>query len=265
VTTSEADVNGTRLRYALAGDGARVVVLTHGLGSDLDFWSPHVDPLARHYRVLRWDLRGAGRSAKPPGPYSPALFARDLAALLDRLAIAEAHVVGHSGGGVVSQRFALDFPERVRSLVLVSTSSEVGEKAARAWHRLADVVEQRGFTADGGAEARGFSAGFVAAHPEVVAEVGRRTRANDRAAYAATARAFGSYDWTAELGAIRAPTLVVQGLEDALTPPGGSVILSRRIPRSRLVMLPGAGHNLPLEQPDFLAVLVTAFLAGVDL
>jgi 3-oxoadipate enol-lactonase len=265
VTTSEADVGGTRLCYALAGDGPRVVVLTHGLGSDLEFWSSHVEPLAKHYRVLRWDLRGAGRSAKPAGPYSPALFARDLATLLDRLDVRDAHVVGHSGGGVVSQRFALDFPDRVRSLVLVSTSSEVNEKAARAWQRLADVVEQRGFAAEGGAEARGFSAAFAAAHPEVVAEMGRRTRANDPAAYAATARAFGSYDWTGELGAIRAPTLILQGLEDALTPPGGSVILSRRIPRSRLVMVPGAGHNLPLEMPSLFVAATLAFLGGVDI
>jgi len=265
VIGSTADVNGTQLRYALAGDGPRAVVLTHGLGSDLEFWTPHVEALAKHYRVLRWDLRGAGGSARPPGPYSPALFAQDLAALLDRLEIGEAHVVGHSGGGVVSQRFALDFPARVRSLVLVSTSSEVNERASRAWQRLADVVEQRGFGIDAGAEPRGFSAAFAAARPDVVAELTRRTRANDPAAYAATARAFGSYAWTAELGGVRAPTLIVQGLEDALTPPGGSVILSRGIPRSRLLMVPGAGHNLPLEMPAFFTSTVLAFLAGVDL
>ena len=124
MTPSAVDVNGTRLNYVVTGDGPRVVVLTHGLGSDLEFWTPHVEALAKHYRVLRWDLRGAGQSARPPGPYSPTLFAQDLAALLDRLEITEAHVVGHSGGGGVSQRFALDFPARVRSLVLVSTSSE---------------------------------------------------------------------------------------------------------------------------------------------
>ncbi len=265
MSASETEVNGTRLAYRLAGEGPKVVVLTHGLGSDLEFWSPHVEALAKHHRVLRWDLRGAGRSATPVGPYSAALFAQDLAALLDRLEVEEAHLVGHSGGGVVSQRFALDFPARTRSLVLVSTSSEVGEKAARAWHRLADLVEQRGFGSEGAAEARGFSPLFAADHPEIVAEVGRRTRANDPEAYAATARAFGSYDWTAELGAIRAPTLIVQGLEDTLTPPGGSVILSRRIPRSRLLMVPGAGHTLPLEMPSFLVAVVLAFLAGVDL
>jgi (E)-2-((N-methylformamido)methylene)succinate hydrolase len=262
---SQVVVDGVRLEYEVHGTGSRVVVLTHGLGSALGFWTPHRDALAAHYRVLLWDLRGAGASAAPPGPYDPALFARDLAALLDHVGVPEAHLVGHSGGGVVTQRFALDDPERVRSLVLVSTSSEVGEQATRAWLRLADAVEQRGFGPPGVAEARGFSAAFAAAHPEVVAEVARRTRAGDPAAYAASARAFASYCWTADLDRVRAPALVLQGLEDALTPPGGSVILSRRLPRSRLVMVPGAGHNLPLEMPTFFTGVVLAFLAGLDL
>ena len=260
-----AEVNDTTLHYDLRGSGPRLVVLTHGLGSDLEYWVPHVEQLAAHHRVLRWDLRGAGASGKPPGPYDPALFARDLAALLDQLGEPAAHLVGHSGGGVVSQRFALDFPERTRSLVLASTSSVVGERAARVWGRLADTIERDGFGPEREADVRAFSPGFAAAHPDVARELARRTRLGDPRAYAATARAFGHYDWTAELVRVRAPTLILQGLDDALTRPGGSVILSRAIPRSRLVMVTGAGHNLPIEMPMLFTAAVLAFLAGVDL
>ena len=260
-----AEAADTTLHYDLRGSGPRLVVLTHGLGSDLEYWAPHVDALAAHHRVLRWDLRGAGRSAKPPGPYDPGLFARDLGALLDRLGEPEAHLVGHSGGGVVSQRFALDFPERTRSLMLASTSSEVGERAARVWSRLADTVERDGFGPAREPDVRAFGPAFAAAHPDVVRELAGRTRLGDPRAYAATARAFGSYGWTAELCRVRAPTLILQGLDDALTPPGGSVILSRGIPRSRLVMVPGAGHNLPIEMPALFTTAVLAFLAGLDL
>src|SRR5437870_12509175 len=260
-----AEVNDTTLHYDLRGSGPRLVVLTHGLGSDVEYWAPHVEPLAAHHRVLRWDLRGAGASAKPAGPYDPALFARDLAALLDHLGEPAAHIVGHSGGGVVSQRFALDFPERTRRLVLASTSSEVGERAARVWSRLADTVERDGFAPEREADVRAFSPAFAAAHPDVVRELARRTRVNDPRAYAATARAFGSYGWTAELGRVRAPTLILQGLDDALTPPGGSAILPRGMPRSRLVMVPGAGHNLPIEMPALFTTAALAFLAGLDL
>ena len=261
----DATVRDITIRYDLRGDHRGVVVLTHGLGGDLEFWAPHLDALAAHHRVLRWDLRGAGGSTKAPGPYSPALFARDLAGLLDELKISRANLVGHSGGGVVSQRFALDFPDRVESLVLVSTSSEVGERARHAWNRLADAVERGGFGPEREPDARGFSPSFAAARPDVVQELARRTRRNDPASYAASARAFGGYDWTAELGRITAPTLILQGLADAMTPPGGSVILARGIPRSRLIMVPDAGHNLPLEMSALFASAVLAFLAGREL
>ena len=260
-----AELPDVTLHYDLRGTGAHLVVLTHGLGSDLEYWTPHLDALAAHHRVLRWDLRGAGGSGKPGGPYDVALFARDLAALLDHLGEPAAHLVGHSGGGVVSQRFALDFPERTRSLVLVSTSSEVGERAARAWSRLADMVERDGFGPAREPDVRAFGPTFAAGHPEVVRELAQRTRLGDPCAYAATTRAFGSYGWTADLGRVRAPALILQGLDDALTPPGGSVILSRGIRRSRLVMVPGAGHNLPIEMPALFVTAVLAFLAGLDL
>ena len=262
----EAIVEGVRLRYEGAGDTGPLVVLTHGLGGRLEFYDPHVEALARHYRVLRWDLRGAGGSDKPPGPYSPELFARDLAGLLDRLGEDAAYLVGHSGGGVVSQRFALDHPERTRALVLASTSSEVGAKATAAWNRLADTIDARGFgPADRAPDTRGFAPGFAEAHPDVVRRLAEGTRDNDPHAYAASARAFGSYNWTDELVRLRVPTLILQGLADAMTPPGGSVILSRRIPRSRLVMVPDAGHNLPIEMPALFTAAILSFLGGLEL
>ncbi|MCC6850500.1 MAG: alpha/beta fold hydrolase [Deltaproteobacteria bacterium] len=262
----EASVDGIRLHYELAGEAGPLVVLTHGLGGRFGFFDPHVEALTRRYRVLRWDLRGAGGSSAPPGPYTPALFARDLAGLLDALGEPSAHLVGHSGGGVVTQRFALDFPRRASSLVLVSTSSEVGPVAAAAWSRLADSVEQRGFgSADRDPDPRGFGSAFVAAHPEIVRAFAEQTRANDPRAYAASARAFGSYNFTNELARLHAPTLILQGLADQMTPPGGSVILSRRLPRARLVMVPDAGHNLPIEMPHLLTTAILSFLGGLEL
>lgn len=262
----DATVDGIRLHYELAGEAGPLVVLTHGLGGRLEFFAAHVDALASRYRVLRWDLRGAGRSDKPQGPYSPALFARDLVGLLDHLEEQAVYVVGHSGGGVVAQRFALDYPERTLGLVLASTSSEVSAKATLAWNRLADTVEQRGFgAADRDPDPRGFGPTFAAAHPNVVRALAEQTRENDPQAYAASARAFGAYHWTDELPELRAPTLILQGLADQMTPPGGSVIMSRRLPRARLVMIPDAGHNLPIEMPTLFSTAVLAFLGGLDL
>lgn len=251
------------LSYEETGGGTPLV-LTHGLGGSLAYWDGLSAPLAEHHRVIRWDVRGAGDSDKPRGPYSPLQLAADLAALLDALQTDAVHLLGISMGGVIAQRFALDFPQRLRSLILVSTSSEVGPRAVAGWQRLADLVEREGFDERLADASGSFSAAFAAQNPAMVRAFGERTLLNDPAAYAAAARAVSDYNWTHELRSVRAPTLILQGLDDALTPPGGSVKMSRALPCSRLVMIPGAGHNWPLEQPALFLCTVLAFTAGVD-
>ncbi len=257
------NVGDVSLNCEESGQGTSLVLI-HGLGGDLHVWDAEAPALAQHHRVLRYDVRGCGASDKPPGPYSPVQFAHDLDMLLAERDIADAHVVGISMGGVIAQRFALDYPARVRSLVLISTSSEVGDKAVAAWRRLAEVIERDGFDARSADASRAFSPGFAARHPEIVAETGRRNASNDPRAYAATARAVSDYNWTAELSRVRVPTLILQGLDDQLTPPGGAVKMSRVLAQSRLLLIPEAGHNLPLEQPLVCLGAVLAFAAGVD-
>lgn len=252
------------IHYDQQGSGSDLVLL-HGLGNSMSVWDAHVEALAAHHRVLRLDLRGFGASDKPPGPYSTDMFACDLRNVLDGLAIERAHVLGISMGGVIAQRFALDFGQRLRSLILVSTSSEVGEKSVAAWQRLADRIERRGFDPATADATRAFAPEFAATHPEVVAEFGRLNSDNDPVAYAAAARAVADYRWTAELAGVDVPTLILQGLEDRMTPPGGSVKMSRVLPRCRLLMIPGVGHNLPIEKPEVFVQAVLGFTAGCDL
>lgn len=256
--------NGLCLNYQSAGSGA-ALVLTHGLGSNLHYWDRVCPTLTAHHRVVRWDLRGSGGSDKPPGPYSPALFASDLAALLDALNLDPIHLLGISLGGVIAQRFALDYPQRLLSLLLVSTSSEVGPQATANWRRLADLVERNGFDPRLADATRSFSPAFAASHPDIVDAVGHDTLANDAKAYAATARAASKYHWTAELARVAIPTLVLQGLDDQLTPPGGSVKMQRALPQSRLLMFPETGHNLPIEQSLAFCTAILGFTAGIGL
>jgi pimeloyl-ACP methyl ester carboxylesterase len=256
-------VGDVSLNYEVQGAGTDLVLI-HGLGSDLTFWDAEAAVFASHHRVTRPDVRGFGGSDKPAGPYSPAMFAHDLDGLFAACGIDAAHVVGISMGGVIAQRVALDFPRRVRSLVLVSTSSEVGPKSIAAWQRLAARIERDGFDAQTADASRAFSPLFAQRHPELVAEIGRRNAACDPQGYAAAARAVSDYNWTAELPRVTAPTLILQGLDDQLTPPGGAVKLSRALPHARLLMVADAGHNLPMEQPLVFRDSVLAFTAGVD-
>jgi len=238
--------------------------LIHGLGGDLGVWDGEVEVFARHHRVVRIDVRGFGESDKPAGPYSTQQFASDLCRVLDAAGVERPHVLGISMGGVIAQRFALDFPGRIRSLILVSTSSEVGEKSAAAWQRLADRIEREGFDARMVDASRSVAPAFAAAHPDAVAELGRRTAACDPGGYARAARAVSAYNWTLELGRIEVPVLIFQGLDDQLTPPGGAVKMSRMLRHGRLLMIERAGHNLPLEQAEVFRNAVLAFTAGVD-
>jgi 3-oxoadipate enol-lactonase len=258
------DTGAVHLNCEIGGEGT-ALVLTHGLGGDLHFWDDHVETFAAHHRVVRWDVRGFGSSDKPAGPYAPADFARDLLGLLDALELRRVHLLGISMGGVITQRFALDFPDRLLSMILVSTSSEVGPAAVANWQRLADLVEQRGLDARTADASRGFSATFKAAHPAVVSGLTDRVRTCDPRSYAAAARAVADYHWTADLARVAVPTLILQGLEDQLTPPGGAVKLARALPYSRLVFVPEAGHYLPIEQTIAFRSAVLAFTAGIDL
>jgi pimeloyl-ACP methyl ester carboxylesterase len=114
-----AEVNGTKLFYEVAGSGQPVIFL-HGFGLDNRMWDDQFDDFAQHYRVIRYDLRGFGKSS-PPGsePYS---HAEDLSALLNHLEIIRTHIVAHSMGGMVALDFAINNPYALKHLVLVDAA-----------------------------------------------------------------------------------------------------------------------------------------------
>ena len=253
--------SGARLLVTEEGEGSPLV-LTHGLGDDHRFWDPCVEMLAAHHRVVRWDIRGFGASSKPDGPYDLPMYRDDLLAVFDALSLDKAHIVGISMGGVISQQFLVDHPDRLLSATLVSTSSEISERATANWTRLADRVESRGF---GKVDAsRSFAAHFAEQNPELVAATNAQTLSNDPKGYSAGTRAVSDYNFSEALAGVRLPVLIVQGLEDQLTPPGGSVRMSRAIQRSRLLLLPGVGHNLPIEAPLLFDSALLAFTGAVD-
>lgn len=258
----KAAANGIALYYEEHGSGLPLV-LTHGIGGSADNWAPVIPALAERYHVITWDVRGFGRSDKPEGPYSAALWAQDLAGLIDALGLPHACILGHSMGGVIAQRFALDFPEKLQALILASTSSQVNERASAHWMGQADEIEREGFAAWVAKQQAGYTKAFLEDHPEQLENDRRRIESNDSAAYAAGARAVAVYNFTPELQQITAPTLILQGLTDPQTPPGGSVIISRNIAGSRLVMLEETGHGIYSEHPEKFVLLVTEFLTRV--
>src|SRR5258708_36386028 len=136
-----ATVNGIELNYRLEGDGEQTIVLINGLADDLTTWELQVaDFLAAGYRVLRFDNRGVGASAKPAGPYSSRLLADDAKALVDSLGVTDFHLMGVSMGGMISQEYALAYGADLRSATFGCTYAAPGPFCSRMFAMWADMA-----------------------------------------------------------------------------------------------------------------------------
>ena len=255
---------GPRLaqRFRLEGRGFPLV-LVHGVGTCLDDLQLLVDRLKGDFRVLRYDLRGHGGSEKVPGPYTLADFSQDLLELADAAGFERAHYVGFSLGGLIVQRFALDYPERVASLGLISAiAGRTQEERERALRRADELGAGGPASHLGDAVGRWFTDAFREAHPEVIEARKARIAANHLPSYAAAYRVLAESDLADDLSKIAHPTLVATGELDQGSSPRMSRLMAERIPSSELHILPGLKHALVLEAPDLLAGLLRDFLTA---
>lgn len=239
------------------------LVLVHSLGARLALWDDVVPAFAASYRVLRYDVRGHGRSRGEPGEVTIDLMREDLRALLDRLGIRRTHLVGLSMGGMIAQAFAAAYPERVDALVLADTAVEFDAPIRAAWRERAATARRAGMAplVEPTIE-RWFPEAFRAAAPQTCERVRAFIRAMQPERYAAAGEALARLALTERLGAIRARTLVAVGELDAAIPPRFSEQLAASIGGSRVVRWPGVGHAPPLQIPAQFADDVLAFLGG---
>jgi 3-oxoadipate enol-lactonase len=240
--------------YGAANAGWGRVVLVHSLAMDRVFWRPVAERLAGHAAVLTYDARGHGESDKPAGPYSTALFARDLAQLLDHFDWPSAVVAGASMGGCVALDFAAAYPERAAGLGLIDTTAWYGPEARQQWGERAKRAQDAGLgTLVGFQIERWFGEAFRKAHPGVVQRAVDTFLRNDVDAYAASCAMLGACDLRPALPRVKAPTVVLVGEEDYATPVAMAEALERGIVGARLIALAGARHFTPLEKPDAVA------------
>jgi pimeloyl-ACP methyl ester carboxylesterase len=253
-----------QIEVDVLGNEGPAILLVHGLGGSRRTWAALAPLLAANATVLVPDLRGCGESSRGTAAYTLRQVADDLLRVLEALSISSCVAVGHSLGGVVVQDLLVRRLPAITGAVLISTSSRLNEKATESWRRIADAVEAGGVSDSPAARARGFSDAFATSHPDVLAHHGAIASGTDRNVYAEQARAASSYDYTVALAGVTCPVLVLQGLADRLTPPGGSVLLHRALPAgARIEMVEGVGHNLPIEMPERVAELVLAFARSI--
>jgi 3-oxoadipate enol-lactonase len=252
-----------QLALSVQGEGAPVV-LSHALGLDQRMWDSFAARLAPQHTVLRYDHRGHGGSAVPPGPYTMDALVDDAARLIREWGCGPVVWIGLSMGGMVGQGLAIRHPDLVRGLVIANSTGRYPEAAHALWAERISKVEQGGLEAiaDGVTE-RYFSAGFRAGQPDVVAAYRRQLLQTDPAGYAATCRAIRDVDWLDRLASIRCPTLVIAGREDVGAPVAMSEAMQQRIPGAELVVIEDAAHLSVVEQPAAFGAAIDRFLARV--
>jgi 3-oxoadipate enol-lactonase len=236
-------------------DDAPVVVLGPSLGTSMDLWLPQLPALTRSWRVVRYDLPGHGQESPPARPVTVDGLADGVARILDDLGVDRAAYAGVSLGGAVGTALALRAPDRVASLVLCCTSPRFGDPGP--WRERAALVRREGVgpVADSAA-GRWFTPSFTGADPYVA-----MLRATDPGGYAACCDALATFDATARLGEIVAPTLVIAGELDKPTPPRGHADrLAAGIPGARLTVVADAGHLANAERPGPVTDAITAHL-----
>jgi 3-oxoadipate enol-lactonase len=258
-------VNGLELFYQLDGPANRpVLVLANGIFQRVEAWEPLM-PYLEPFRVLRYDMRGQGRSDVPEGAYTPGLHADDLEALLQALNIKTYHLLGLSNGGIVAQVHASRRPPGLRNLILLCTTSRV-DPLVRA-----KVESWQLALGWGGTEGRLrialpwiWGRAYLEAHPEIAGEASLEQM--KLAAPTVTAQQnlmagfFTLSDLRPQLDHITVPTLVLSGEDDLLFPPRYGQEIAEAIPGARLEVLPRVGHAAPLEDAAALARHVHNFL-----
>lgn len=257
-------VNDIDIYYEVHGQGEPLLLIM-GLGAAATGWEAQIPDFSRHYRVIAFDNRGAGRTDKPQEPYTIPQMADDAAGLLDALGIDSAHVYGMSMGGMIAQELALRHPQKVRTLILGATTPggpravTVGPEVVRQWMSAATLPPEQaievGLTFL-------YSDEFIARNRERLIQRALELQHLQPPMDAlqrqfAAVMQFNAYD---RLGQIRAPTLIITGTDDKVVPPVNSRILAERIPGAELLELPGAGHGFLMERAAEANAAVLAFL-----
>lgn len=248
--------------YAVEGSG-EPVLLVHGVGARLDNWDGVAAALSRMFKVVRYDLRGHGKSSKVAGPYSLEMFADDAIALLDHLGIARAHVAGHSLGGMIAITLAARYPQRVDRLAVLSAAARRTEEERRRVMERIDLIAH-GIPGDHfkNSLSRWFTDEFRAANPELMEEYAARNKENDPACYAAAYTVLATGEVGPDLPRVKAPTLVVTGEHDLGSNPRMARVIHLGIAGSELRILPRLRHSILIEVPDLVANQLSLFFQG---
>ena len=262
--TKTVNVNGVDIAYRFDGpqDG-RVLLAANSLMANGSMWDWNVPALADRYRVLRYDKRGHGKSGVTPGPYSIAQLADDAVGLLDALKIEKVHFMGLSIGGMIGQQLGARYPERILSLSLCNTASEMPPRSL--WEDRFQTACSQGLAGlVDGTIGRWFTAPFVERAPHDIEKVRQMILATNVDGYIGCGSAVRDMAQSTMLLKIKAPTLVLSGRHDPACTVDQGIVLNRLIDGSQMVIIEDAAHLSNIEQPARFNQAVREFIDSVD-
>ena len=257
-----AEVNGINIYYETHGEGYPVVLIS-GLGSQGQSWDTQVPIYSKHYKVVVFDNRGAGKTDKPSSPYSTEQMADDTASLMEALLIERAHVVGKSMGGMIAQWLAIKYPQKVSKLVM-GCSSASRDKVGNGILRMGREIASKA-----GLKAVWFMALHLGYTREYIEEnIDRLEMASSMIAeskealegYIGQSMACEGHNTLEHLPDIEAPAFVMMGESDLITSPERTKELCGLIPGAELCVFTGVGHGFWRERQQEVDSLVLHFL-----
>lgn len=255
--------NNIETFYERGGNGTPLLLI-HGLGSSTRDWERQMVALAPFHEIIACDVRGHGRSGKPPGPYSILQFADDIAALVRGLGVGPVHVAGLSMGGMIAFQLALDAPDIVRSIVIINSGPELVLKTMA--HKL--YFLQRKVTVNLFGMKRFGKMLAKALFPNPDQRGFRKTMAerwaeNDKTAYLTAMEALIGWSVMERLPEIGVPALILASDRD-YTPPGYKQKYAERMPESEVVVIENSRHISPVDSSARVNREVALFLSKVE-
>lgn len=262
MTDRRAAVNGTELNLRIEGhQEGPWLVLIHSIGTHLGMWDGQIAALGEHHRVLRYDIRGHGRSAAPPGPCTMEALADDLLALLVHCGIPRAHLIGVSIGGLIALAASLRGSDAIAGIAVCNSRCAVPPDYAQAISARNKLIRAQGMTAIVEPMLNtSLTPATRAARPELAEQLRDMFRAVAVEGFVACSEAVGGNRLGKQLGAVRVPSLFLAGDQDAAFPLEAMRAEQLLVPGSRFAVIPDAGHLSNLDQPQTFNAIARQFL-----
>lgn len=253
------DTGRFKIHYVEEGRGFPVVLI-HGLAGDWTAWKPYVAALKDRYRVIAFDNPGSGQSSLVTSPVTMAELAQTTLALMDKLGVERAHVVGRSMGGAVAQEMIFKAPRRVQSLAMAASFAKLDALGERLIRNMRDILQWRGnWTEWSKVTSPVFvSPKFFNENPDKMADIERLLgdESRDQGSYAHLAEAVLQHDALERLGSIQCPTLIMAGRIDPICSMTSTGWMTARMPKAELVIFEQSSHFFLMEEaPKAMATL----------